>query len=104
MYSAFALDGLLMFFLIFISTHEATSPNWNGVWINPFYLLPAVLVWIKSAKRVLYFYHFTNFAVLLALSVAWYWIPQVANPAFLPLILCSAVRSVNYILIFRKQK
>ena len=104
MYSAFALDGLLMFFLIFISTHEATSPNWNGVWINPFYLLPAVLVWIKSAKRVLYFYHFTNFAVLLALSVAWYWIPQVANLAFLPLILCSAVRSVNYILIFRKQK
>ena len=103
-YGIFALDGLLMFFLIFISTHEATSPNWNGVWINPFYLLPAILVWIKSAKKVLYFYHFTNFAVLFALIASWHWIPQEANIAFLPLILSSAVRSVNYIIIFRKQK
>lgn len=103
MYGAFTLDGLLMFFLIFISTHEATSPNWNGVWINPLYILPATLVWINSAKRVLYFYHFSNFAVLFALLLSWYWIPQVAHPAFLPLILCSVVRSVNYIIISRKQ-
>lgn len=97
-----ALYGLLLFFLIFISTHEATSPNWNGVWLNPFYFIPAVLVWIKSAKKVLYFYHFANFAVLIALMIGWWWIPQVANVAFLPLYLCVLVRSINYILIYRK--
>ena len=104
MYGMMTLYGVLLFFLIFVSTHEATSPNWNGVWMNPFYIIPAVLIWIKSAKRLLYCYHFVNFAVLFALLIAWYWIPQVANVAIFPLILCSLVRSANYILIYRKQK
>lgn len=104
LYFMLSLYGLLLFFLIFISTHEATSPNWNGVWINPFYLIPAILIWIKSAKKLLYWYHFANFAVLFALAVAWYWIPQVANVAFLPLFLCPLVRSANYLLIYRRQR
>lgn len=104
LYGAMTLYGLLLFFLIFISTHEATSPNWNGVWINPFYLIPTVLIWIKSAKKLLYCYHFANFAVLIAYLIAWYWIPQVANVASIPFMLCPIVRSANFILIYRKQK
>lgn len=104
LYGAMTLYGLLLFFLIFISTHEATSPNWNGVWINPFYLIPTVLIWIKSAKRLLYCYHFANFAVLIAFLMAWYWVPQVANVASIPFMLCPIVRSANFILIYRKQK
>lgn len=104
LYGAMTLYGLLLFFLIFISTHEATSPNWNGVWINPFYLIPTVLIWIKSAKKLLYYYHFANFAVLIALLIAWHWVPQVANVASIPFMLCPIVRSANFILIYRKQK
>lgn len=104
LYGLMTLYGLLLFFLIFISTHEATSPNWNGVWINPFYIIPAVLIWIKSAKKLLYCYHFVNFAVLIALLAVWYWIPQELNVASIPLMLCPIVRSVNYIIIYRKQK
>lgn len=103
-YGLMSLYGLLLFFLIFVSTHEATSPNWNGVWINPFYIIPAVLIWIKSAKRLLYCYHFANFAVLIALLVAWHWIPQEINMASIPLMLCPIVRSASYIMINRKQK
>ncbi len=103
MYGVMSIEGLVLYFLIFVSTHEATSPNWNGVWMNPFYLLPAVLIWIKSAKTLLYCYHFVNFVVLIALLLGWYWIPQVSNAAFFPLILCSALRSANYILIHRKR-
>ncbi len=104
LFGLMTLYGLLLFFLIFISTHEATSPNWNGVWINPFYIIPAVLIWIKSAKKLLYCYHFVNFAVLIALLAVWYWIPQELNVASIPLMLCPIVRSVNYIIIYRKQK
>ena len=104
LYSMLALYGLLLYFLIFVSTHEATSPNWNGVWINPFYIVPAVLIWIKSAKKLLYCYHFANFAALFILAVMWYWIPQTGNAAFLPLGLCPLVRSANYILIYRRSK
>lgn len=103
LYGILSLYGMLLFFLIFVSTHEATSPNWNGVWINPFYLIPAILIWIKSAKKLLYCYHFANFAVLMALLLGWYWIPQVANAAFFPLMLCPLLRSVSYIIIYRKQ-
>lgn len=102
MYGMMSLYGMLLFFLIFISTHEATSPNWNGVWVNPFYLIPAVLIWIKSAKKLLYCYHFANFAVLIAFLIGLYWVPQEINVAIYPLILCLAMRSANFLLIYRK--
>lgn len=92
--------GLLIFFLIFISTHAATSPNLNGIWLHPFSLLPAILIWIKKAKRVLYFYHFLNFAVIVLLLVSWPFLPQAANMAVFPFMLCLATRSLNYIVIF----
>lgn len=102
LYGLMSLYGFLLFFLIFISTHEATSPNWNGIWVNPFYVIPAILIWIKSAKKLLFCYHFANFVVLIAFLLAWYWIPQVFNVASIPLLLCLMVRSANYILIYRK--
>ncbi|MBQ7941905.1 MAG: DUF4105 domain-containing protein [Muribaculaceae bacterium] len=103
LYGIMSLYGMLLFFLIFISTHEATSPNWNGVWMNPFYLFPAVLIWIKSAKKLLYCYHFANFAVLIVLMAAWCGIPQTANAAVFPLMLCPMLRSACYILIYRQK-
>ena len=103
LFSMTAIYGLVVFFLIFISTHEATSPNWNGVWLNPFYIIPAILIWIKSAKKLLYWYHFANFAMLIAMLVLWYWIPQEANVAFYPLLLCPLVRSANYLIIYKKK-
>ncbi len=96
------LLGCLLFFLIFVSQHEATSPNWLGFWLNPFCLFAAVVVWIKSAKKWLYSYHFLNFALVLILMAGWWAIPQSANAAFFPLMLCSIVRSASYIIIYRR--
>ena len=95
--------GLLVFFLIFVSTHEATSPNYNGFWLHPFALLPAVAIWIKKAKKVLYFYHFANFAVVFVLLACWPLLPQTANAAAFPLMLCLMARSASYILVYREQ-
>ncbi len=96
------LLGCLLFFLIFVSQHEATSPNWLGFWLNPFCLFAAVAVWIKSAKKWLYSYHFLNFALVLILMAGWWVIPQSANAAFFPLMLCSIARSASYIIIYRR--
>lgn len=97
------VSGLLIFFLIFVSTHAATSPNFNGFWLHPFALLPAIFIWIKKAKRLLYFYHFANFALIILLLASWYFLPQAANAAAFPLMLCLAVRSLSYMLIYRGQ-
>ena len=91
------LTGCLSAFLIFISVHEATSPNYLFAWLNPFALFPAVAVWIKSAKKAVVWYQIINFAVLIALVGLWPLLPQSANPAFLPLVLAELLRSGLYI-------
>ena len=96
------LTGILVWFLIFISEHEATSPNYLGIWLNPFCLFPSIAIWIKSCKKWLYFYHFINFALVLSLTILWWSLPQSANAAFFPLMLCTAARSVGYIITYKK--
>ena len=97
----YAIGGCFIFFLIFISTHEATSPNWNALWLNPLYFIPAVLVW-RRHSRVLRIYHIANAAVLIATMVLWPVIPQVANTAFFPLMMVPVVMAASYLAIERK--
>ena len=99
--TVYALGGSLIFFLIFISTHEATSPNWNALWLNPLYFFPAVLVW-RRRSRVLRIYHMANAAVLIATMVLWPLIPQTANVAFFPLMAVPVVMAASYLAIDRK--
>ena len=87
------MAGLLLTFLIFISVHEATSPNFLYVWLNPLAFAGCMLVWLKSCKKALLCYHFINFALLAALATGWWLIPQSGNTAFIPLITASALRS-----------
>ena len=94
-FSIYGLVGCLLFFLMFISTHPATYPNYSGFWANPFLLILPVIIWVKSMKKVVCYYHFINFAVLFCLLASWYWLPQQMNIAFLPLVLVLAVRSVD---------
>ncbi|MFI3239194.1 MAG: DUF4105 domain-containing protein [Bacteroidales bacterium] len=101
LFSIFGLLGMLSFFLIFISTHSATSPNYLAVWINPFCLIAAILIWIKPTYILLRFYHFINFALLIILIGMWWLIPQTASWAIFPLIACSAIRSFNFLYINR---
>lgn len=98
------LTGCLITFLVFFSVHEATSPNALIVWLNPFALLSAIFIWIKSAQKWVFYYHFINFAVVFALLVFWWALPQCADPAIFPLMACSVIRSANYIVIHRDAK
>ncbi|WP_455498211.1 lipoprotein N-acyltransferase Lnb domain-containing protein [Coprobacter sp.] len=103
LFSVYGLVGCLLFFLMFVSTHPATYPNYSCFWANPFLLILPVIIWVKSMKKIVYYYHFVNFAVLLCLLLWWYWLPQQMNIAFLPLVLVLVVRSVTYIWIERKK-
>lgn len=103
-FSIYGLTGCVLFFLMFISIHPATYPNYSGFWTNPFLLIFPVIIWVKSMKKVVYYCHFINFAVLLCLLVSWYWLPQQMNVAFLPLVLISAIRSVTYIWVDHRKK
>jgi len=97
------IAGSIIFFLMYFSVHPCTNPNWNLVWLNPLQLIFALLFLIKSFSKVIYIYHFINFAVLIIFLLAWFLIPQYLEIAFLPYILAIAVRSGTNILQYRKK-
>ncbi len=87
------LAGCLIFFIEFISTHEATTPNYNILWLNPLQLSLAILPWIKKASKALRWAHIINIALIATMAVVWLSSLQAPNTAFLPLAATLLLRS-----------
>lgn len=103
-FSVYGLAGCVIFFLIFVSEHAATSPNLVGLWLNPFYFIPVILLFINRGKKFLYCYQFINFALLLVLTLGGWCLPQHWNVAFYPLIVALIARQLNYIIYYRRNE
>ena len=99
LFSAGGLAGCLLFFLIFFSTHEATSPNINIAWLNPLLLLLAILPWFKKTRNAARWLHALNALVVALLMLVWPWQPQVGNLAFFPLMTALVTRSLANVLL-----
>ena len=99
LFSIGGLAGCLLFFLIFFSTHEATSPNINIAWLNPLLLLLAILPWFKKTRNAARWLHALNALVVALLMLAWPWQPQVGNFAFFPLMTALVTRSLTNVLL-----
>lgn len=102
LYSLFFVAGMLLTFLIFVSVHEATSPNWLYLWLNPFCIIPVIFEWIKSCRRVVYCYQFCNFAALVLLLAGIPLHGQAFDATFPVLIACDLMRALSFIYIYRK--
>ena len=89
------LGGCLIFFIQFISTHEAVCPNYNILWLNPLLLLLAILPWTKKAAAVLRWTHLVNIALIATMAVVWLSGLQVANAAFYPIVASSLLLSLR---------
>ena len=99
LFIAGGLAGCILFFLICFSTHEATSPNINIVWLNPLLLLLAVLPWFKKTRGAARLLHALNAVIVALLMLAWPWQPQVGDWAFFPLMAALVMRSgINVLL------
>lgn len=101
-YVIYGCAGCIIFFLIFVSTHAATSPNNVALWLNPLYFIPAILIWIKKASRFLYFYQIANFAVIIVAFIGWWIFQQEGDIAFLPLMLVPATLQLKYIIKYKR--
>ena len=69
LYSLYALTGAIIFYLVLISTHEFTSPNYNALWLHPLYVVLAVLVWLRQGRQVLFALHLLNVGWIVVLLV-----------------------------------
>ena len=95
------IAGCIIFFLGFLSEQPCTWPNISIGWLHPFHLLGVVFFAVKKWNKAAYIYHFINFAALLLMSLAWIFIPQHLNMAFIPLITVLLIRS-GYCLMRKK--
>lgn len=104
----FALAGLagcLVTYLVFVSVHEATSPNVLIWWLNPVCLIVPALLWVRGAKTVLGVYMCLNFVAVGTLLLLWPTLPQEGNTAFFPLMGADALLSATYAInAFRQGK
>lgn len=93
------LAGCLIAFLVFVSTHEASSPNVLLLWLNPLQLLMAISVWSRKLRYIGFGMACINIIVLGCLLITWPFQAQSANPAFFPLMGSTLILAIAYTLI-----
>ncbi|MDD6831797.1 MAG: DUF4105 domain-containing protein [bacterium] len=103
LYSVYSLMGAVIFYLVFVSTHEFTSPNYHALWLHPLYVVLAILPWVRKSGKVLFILHLLNVAWLTVLLVQFAsgFISQEISLTHYLLMLTPIVPSVSYILVNR---
>ena len=96
------LAGLLVFFLVFVSVHEATSPNALILWLNPLQFIMAFSIYGRRGNLWATFMSWYNFVVVGVLLIVWPFMQQSGNPAFFPLMGATALLGCGYAIIARK--
>lgn len=97
------LAGCLIAFLVFISTHEASSPNLLLLWLNPLQLIFCVSVWSRKMRYVSTAMAWLNAVVSGCMLITWPFQAQSANPAFFPLMGATFVLAAAYAYVAYQQ-
>lgn len=79
------IAGCVIAFLVFVSVHEATSPNVLLFWLNPLQLLPAITIWSRRCRNLNICLMTLDALIQAVLLCTWPIQAQSANPAFFPL-------------------
>ncbi|MCM1400395.1 MAG: DUF4105 domain-containing protein [Bacteroides sp.] len=91
------LMGCIIAFLVCVSTHEATSPNWIILWLNPLALLVPLLIGFKCCLRPLRWYMILNLSMIVLYAITCAFGTQSPNAAFLPLALSNIIMTVSFL-------
>jgi hypothetical protein len=102
LFFAAGIAGCILYFLSFISTHPSIFPNISILWLHPFHFIGVFFFSVKKLNKMAFWYHFINFAAIFIMSVAWFFVPQHFNIAFIPLIAALLLRS-GWALIRKKR-
>ncbi len=98
LFGSTGLCGMVIAFLVFFSSHPATSPNYMLVFMHPLHLLLLPAFIYKEAKGRKSLYHLANSVALAMFFALMFIIPQQFNNAILLLALSLLIRSSCYTL------
>lgn len=99
-FAILGITGCVIWFLVFMSSHDSTSPNMLFLWLSPLQLIPAIFIWWRSTRPIVLAMMIVNIIVMIVLACMWPFQAQSANPAVFPLwgatLLLSAVYAILY--------
>lgn len=93
------LTGILVAFLVFVSTHEATAPNLLILWLNPLQLVMAAGIWWRKWRIPVLCTAYYNIIALTVLLIVWPVQGQSANAAFFPLMGSTLALAATYAIV-----
>lgn len=98
-FTLLGLAGCLLAFLVFVSSHDATSPNILLLWLNPLQFVIAVCMWWRATRAAAIGMACADVTAMVALLAVWPFQAQSANPAFFPLMAATLVAAASYAII-----
>lgn len=100
-YSLIGLTGLLLCYLVFVSDHPATSPNYLLIWLNPLGLIVPCVIWLRGEKArwIMYPYMLANTVGIMVFLCLWPLFNQYINYSLLSLVISDLLFSVTYVLV-----
>lgn len=101
-YAILGVVGCVCFFLVFISEHEATSPNTLILWLNPLQLIAAIFLWWRTTRGAALAVAYYDMVAVACMLIVWPCQHQQANPAIFPLAGATLVLSAAYIFLTSK--
>lgn len=96
------LTGCLSAFLVFVSSHEATSPNALIFWLNPLQLVLGSCLWWRTTRPAALIMAYYDIVAVTCMLVVWPFQHQCGNLAFFPLMGATLIMAVAYAIIAPK--
>ncbi len=93
----YGLAGSILFFLIFVSMHPATSPNYLALWCHPFLWIIMVAVAFSPRKRFTTQLMSVLMLTTIVALVAMAFVPQTIQYAFYLLAAIPGVRALTWV-------
>ena len=101
-FALLGLAGCLIAFLVFVSTHESSSPNALIWWLNPLQWLFAISAGIRKLRPLAMLMAAYNIVAVGALLILSPFLSQSFNPAFFPLMLSTVALAAAYAILHNK--
>lgn len=89
------VTGLLILIFSFFSEHPFVSNNLHLLWLNPFNIVVALMVWNRSARKILFVYNILYLLMIATYVVVTVFFVHSVIPALIPLMALVFLRTLR---------
>lgn len=99
-FTLLGLMGCVVWFLVFCSSHDSTSPNILFLWLTPLQFVPATMIWWRRTRPVAVAMAVVDILVIVVMVSVWPLQVQSTNPAVFPLWAATLILSAAYAMLY----